>query len=135
MELDLSFGGRKSKPNTENSVSDILARAKDTLSQKIDVSEKQNYYVPRRNIQYFEFLSDYEVRSGSHLSHLYQDTPDHYPDKIFQQKYKGRIVFHGHPVGSGCYANTFCHVMGYVPTGEEHPGFIRQFYLKWPSLK
>ena len=44
------------------------------------------------------------------------------------------VLLHLHESDRPCFTNDFCHVLGYKPTGSEHPGFIRLFYDKWPNL-
>jgi len=45
------------------------------------------------------------------------------------------VLLHMHDSDKPCFTNDFCHVLGYRPTGSEHPSFIRFFYEKWPTLR
>jgi len=45
------------------------------------------------------------------------------------------VLLHMHERVRPCFTNDFCHVLGYRPTGSEHPEFIRFFYEKWPNLR
>lgn len=41
------------------------------------------------------------------------------------------VVYHGHENGKTCFAQDMCHVLGYVPVGDEHPAFLKRWNAKW----
>lgn len=96
--------------------------------------EKKSYSEPVRTRLYYEFLSP-AVADPVVITNLYLTDGISYPPTYDFKNFLGEfVVIHGHLVGNGCFAGTFCHVLGYRPTGEEHPAFIKNFYQKWPML-
>jgi hypothetical protein len=61
-----------------------------------------------------------------------RDNPPH-TDSALVQGFD--VLLHLHESTRPCFTNDFCHVLGYRPTGSEHPGFISFFYQKWPNLR
>lgn len=62
----------------------------------------------------------------------HRDSPPHAGSALVQGF---DVLLHLHESGRPCFTPDFCHVLGYRPTGSEHPGFIRGFYEKWPNLQ
>ena len=115
---DLSF----SRNSSNRSVSDILAESEALLKER--PSTNKDYLTPCRNRVYYEFLG--ELIDGP-LLHFYnkEEPPTHPGLKNFN------LIRHSHSKNSGCFAPTFCYVVGYAPTGSEHPAFIRAFNQTW----
>ena len=116
-KVDLGFGRNPSN----RSVADILAESEALLKERPSAKE---YLTPCRIVVYYEFLGEL---IDAPLLHFYnKDVPPTHPGlKNFN------LIRHSHPHGSGCFAPTFCHVFGYMPTGSEHPSFIKAFNQTW----
>jgi len=41
------------------------------------------------------------------------------------------VVYHGHAQNKQCFAPDMCHVLGYVPVGDEHSNFLTRWRAKW----
>jgi len=129
--VKLEFDRRSSQiSDREKTVDEILAQAMEVLSQK---GKAKTYSEPVRTRLYYEFLSP-AVANPVAVTNLYLTDGVSYPPTDTKNFLGEFVVVHGHPVGKGCFAPTFCHVLGYKPTGEEHPKFIENFYKKWPML-
>lgn len=126
MDLNLSFG----KPSQIKPASK-LEEYKELLErlQGQQKSFKPNQYKePYVEKLYFEVLS--------HVNLDRQPFVNKYSDQAYPSQ-NGPVYYlvHGHTPSVGCARPHFCHVLGYKPTGEENPAFIRAFYQKWPNLK
>lgn len=118
---ELSFSRKSTR-----SVQDILAEAQKVLKTKPTAPEI-SYLTPCRNRVYYEFLGNL---TGKLVVHLYDKyIPDAQQCADLQERFD--TILHSHPENSGCFAPTFCHVLGYSPTGSEHPSFIKAFNITW----
>jgi hypothetical protein len=120
---DLSF----SQGDKPSQIQADLARYKALLEQKPDYRDK--YKEPYVERIYLEVLSHVNL-DRMHIINVYSDQK--YP---YFQPNNCYILVHSHEVTGGCSRPTFCHVYGYIPSGDEHPTFIKAFYQKWPNLR
>ena len=114
---NLDFGRNPSN----RSVADILADSEKILKERPSTI---SYLQPCRNVVYYEFLGELLDKP---LLHFY----DKQKPPSLPALENWNIILHSHSYGTGCYTPTFCHILGYEPTGAEHPAFIKAFNQMW----
>lgn len=110
-------------------ISDVLKQIQEQLAG----TKEREFYQPGRRIFLSEFLvpQGWDKSASPVIVNVYvPNPPDGYPEAI-QVPDTHAVVVHGHEQGKTCYASTYCHALGYSPTGAEHPSFLKQWRMKW----
>ena len=117
--------------NSRN-IDDIVREAQEFLQRKIKPS---TYREPVRSRIYYECLTPHPNATPIAVINIHigeRDKISYPPSDLLAGEF---VIIHGHGMGKGCSAPYFCHQLGYRPTGEEHPSFLKAFYQKWPQLE
>ena len=127
-EVDLTFGDvSEIHPVCRGRIDDLLQSTNELL-ERFKTPTVAEYEQPTRKMWFIEVLVPTGFKWKNTIYNNYWGMP------LFNITVNDPIttvVRHGHPVGEHCYANYYCHVWEYRPTGKEHPSFLKLFRKKW----
>lgn len=138
-----------------DSVADILARARALAPTKEkkgrqpttkqapltaeEIRTTQSMGPLRKSISAF-FLCDPDNKVFIHRTAHYYSRNDAgitkgFIDQLYDEFRNETLIIHGHEPTVPCAAPYFCFDSEYRPKQDDHPTFIKQFYMKWSKLK
>jgi hypothetical protein len=132
--IDITFPVGKKSGKKSQSIQELLQSTTELIETfSPPIQSQNNYSVPTRTFWAFEVLGEIKPEDSKWLVHHW--SPISMVSFSILAEGLGPHVFHGHPVGEHCFAKYYCHVLGYKPTGTEHPSFIKNFNEKWKYLE